>query len=314
MKKINKLFIDTDLGGDCDDVGAIALANIIKNDGKIDIIGMTYTTSLLWGPCCVDITNKYYGNKSIPIGVTKRKDYCVINTNKYAQKMVEAFNYDIQKANFMEAVELIRKTLANQEDHSVSFVCIGQLDNVSDLLDSKADKYSKLSGIELVKKKVKEFIIMGGLFKNPDEKVMFNGYEYQREYNIVCDIKSAQNFIAKVPVKVVFSDFKVGYQVFTAKPLLDKKDLTNPITFAYYHFQNKPRESWDLLAVYYACFGNDDLFKTSKNGQISILDDGTTLFNDLNSNMNHYHIRLNNSIDYIENKINNILIKGEKND
>ena len=31
MKKV--LFIDTDLGGDCDDVGAVALANIFKNNG-----------------------------------------------------------------------------------------------------------------------------------------------------------------------------------------------------------------------------------------------------------------------------------------
>ena len=32
-----KLFIDTDLGGDCDDVGALALANIFKNKGLIDM-------------------------------------------------------------------------------------------------------------------------------------------------------------------------------------------------------------------------------------------------------------------------------------
>ena len=32
-----KLLIDTDLGGDCDDVGAIALANILQNKNKVEI-------------------------------------------------------------------------------------------------------------------------------------------------------------------------------------------------------------------------------------------------------------------------------------
>ena len=64
MKKV--LFIDTDLGGDCDDVGAVALANIFKNNDIIEIAGMTHTTSLPWGPACIEIINKFYNNDSIP--------------------------------------------------------------------------------------------------------------------------------------------------------------------------------------------------------------------------------------------------------
>lgn len=309
MKEKKILFIDTDLGGDCDDVGAVALANILKNNNAIELIGMTHTTSLPWGFACIEIVNNYYGNNSIQVGATSRKNYCEANTNKYAQKMVEAFNYgSINRDKVKDSIKLIRETLIKQKDNSVTFVCIGQLNNVSDLLDSKPDEISSLTGIELVKQKVKEFVVMGGLFKNKDEKVYFGGYEYEREYNIVTDIKSSQNFIKKVPVKVVFSDFKVGYQVYTAKPLLHIKNMHHPITFSYYHFQNKPRESWDLLAVYYAAFGDDDIFKTSSNGTISILDDGETLF-DESTHSNHYYIRLNNSIKYIENKINNILME-----
>ena len=73
MKKI--LFIDTDMGGDCDDVGAIALANILKNENLIEIAGITHTTSLPWGPACIDIVNRYYGNPNILVGATKRKNY-----------------------------------------------------------------------------------------------------------------------------------------------------------------------------------------------------------------------------------------------
>ena len=51
-KEVNKklLIIDTDIGGDCDDAGALALANIFKNEGLIDLLGMTLTTSAPYGP------------------------------------------------------------------------------------------------------------------------------------------------------------------------------------------------------------------------------------------------------------------------
>ena len=95
MRKV--LFIDTDLGGDCDDVGAVALANIFKNNDVIEIAGMTHTTSLPWGPACIEIINKYYNNDSIPIGATSRKNYCVENTNKFAEKMANAFPHSLKE-------------------------------------------------------------------------------------------------------------------------------------------------------------------------------------------------------------------------
>lgn len=304
-KKI--LFIDTDLGGDCDDVGALALANILKNNKIIDIAGMTHTTSLEWGPACIDVVNKYYGNSDIKVGATKRINYCVENTNKYAEKMANAFPHSYHnRQEVIDSVKLTRKILSESEDNSITFVCIGQLADASDLLDSVADEYSPLNGVELVRQKVAEFVIMGGLFKEENEKVMFCGYEYSTEYNIVCDIPSAMNFIKKVPVRVVFSDFKVGYQIHTGGPLLEQGDMSHPVTFAYNIFQNAPRESWDLLAVWYAAVGVDDLFTLSNNGHIDILNDGTTLFNS-NIESNHYYLRLEATTDYVVDKINKVL-------
>lgn len=309
MKKV--LFIDTDLGGDCDDVGAVALANIFKNNDIIEIAGMTHTTSLPWGPACIEIINKFYNNDSIPIGATSRVNYCVENTNKFAEKMANAFSHTLKdREKVVDSVKFIRETLSNAEDNSITFVCIGQLNNASDLLDSSPDEISYLSGIELVRQKVKEFVIMGGLFKSDNEKIMFCGSEYNREYNILTDIKSAQNFIKKVPVKTIFSDFKVGYQIHTAKPLLDKKDMKHPVTFAYTLFQDCPRESWDLLAVWYAALEDETMFDVSNEGTIIIKDDAETIF-DESQRSNHYYLRLNNSIEYIVNRIDNLLDGGK---
>ena len=310
LSKKKVIFLDTDIGGDCDDAGAIALVNIFKNLGYIDVLGMTHTTSIKYGPATIDAINTYYGN-DFPIGATKRKNYCLFNTKEFTNKICNAFTHKYDNRDDIEdAISLIRRLLSTAKDNSVTFVCIGQLNNVSDLLDSRPDKYSSLSGIELVKNKVCEFVVMGGLFNESGEKIYFYNQEYKVEYNIACDIKSAQNFIKKVPVKVVFSDFLNGYQTYTGKSLLENK-LNSPVKMAYEIFINKPRESWDLLTVWYAMFGSDDIFKISCNGTINILDDGITLFDNKAKN-NHYYLRIINDNSYIENKIDNALLKGLK--
>ena len=300
------IFLDTDIGGDCDDAGAIALVNIFNNLGKINVLGMTHTTSIKYGPAAIDAINQYYGN-DFPIGATPRINHCMYDSKEFTKKICDVFShkYD-ERDKVISSVSLIRKLLSTVKDNSVTFVCIGQLNNVSDLLDSKADEYSLLTGIELVKKKINKFVVMGGLFKENNDEFIYHNIVLKSEYNIACDIKSAQNFIKKVPVKVIFSDFLNGYQIFTGKSLLES-NLDSPVKLAYQIFINKPRESWDLLTVWYAIFDNDDIFKISPNGTIKILDDGVTLF-DEKVKSNHFYLRLNAAANYVTNKIDKALI------
>lgn len=305
-----KLLIDTDLGGDCDDVGAVAMANILHNQQLIDLVGITYTTSLQWGPLCVDAINHYYGNDNIRVGATLRKNFCEENTNKYAEAMANNFYHNVKdRSELPDSVRLMREILANAEDNSITLVFIGQLNNGADLLESVGDDISPLNGVELVKQKVFEVVVMGGLFKEKDEIVYFCGYPYHTEYNIVTDLESSKKFIENVPARVVFNDFKVGYQIHTGKSLLEKKDMSHPITFSYTLFQNCPRESWDLLTVWYAALGADELFTLSNSGTVEVLDDGTTIFNE-NKNGIHYYTRLKKDVEYVENRIDYLLEGG----
>lgn len=312
------LIIDTDIGGDCDDAGALALANIFYNQNKIDILCMTFTTSSPYGPGCIDAINSYYGNH-FEIGATDRTDF-VSNHNIFQEELCKNFPndfYDLKAQKCKKAansVSLMRKKLANAQDQSVTIVCIGQLNNASDLLDSKPDEYSSLPGVDLVKKKVREFVVMGGMFKTNDEPIYFYGNEYKSEYNIVTDVKSAQNFISKCPVKVYFVDFLCGYQIKTGGSLLNQNNEANPVTIAYRLFQNSPRESWDLLTLWFAVFGKSNFFKVSKEGKISISDDGVTTFSE-NEKCHHFYLSINNTNEFIVDKIDAELIKeGKPND
>lgn len=149
---MKKIIIDTDLGSDCDDVAALALANIYETAGRCEVLGVTYTTSLPWGPIAIDAVNCYYGHK-YRIGKTKRTNFLGNeSTSKYAKELATTFaNNGIQVE---DAVTLTRTLLQAQDAKEVTLIYIGQLNNLSDLLDSNADEISDLNGVELVKQKV----------------------------------------------------------------------------------------------------------------------------------------------------------------
>lgn len=309
-----QMIIDTDIGGDCDDAGALALANIFHNSGKIEVLGMTYTTSSVYGPAVIDSINKFYGNK-FEIGQTARNNFCDVKS-KFLKEIATKFDNDyfdpktktIIKAE--SAVDLLRRKLSEANNESVSLVCIGQLNNMSDLLDSKPDCYSPLDGVSLVREKVKEFIIMGGLFPKDDKPILFENYEYKAEYNIVSALDCSRNFIKKCPTKVFFVDFLCGNKVFTGQSLFNQNNEKNPVTIAYKLFQNKPRYSWDPLTIWYATFGKCNFFKLSKEGEISIDENGITTHNP-EVKKGHYYLMIDNSVDYIAKKIDSTFTKEE---
>lgn len=311
---MKKIFIDTDLGGDCDDVGAIALLNICANKQKVEIIGMSHTTSSLYGPKCIDIINHYYG-RYIEIGVTKRSHFLDDEKyNRFAEKMVNHFGSSLPDNDQLpEAYKLMRKKLSilNKKE-KLTLVGIGQLNNFYELLNSTKDEFSELSGYELIKEKVEEVILMGGLFKDQHQDIIFEGMPYITEYNIVTDIKSAKYFIEHCPVQITFIDFLVGYQVKSFGHLVEENDLNHPVTFSYKLFSNGSRESWDPITVYYACFGKQDVFSLSERGVVLVDEYGHTTFHPQKNGL-HQYVKLNVNEAEMAKLLNDLMIsdRGE---
>jgi inosine-uridine nucleoside N-ribohydrolase len=309
---MKKIFLDTDLGGDCDDVGAVALLNIFANQKKVEIVGMTHTTSSLYGPKCIDIINRYYG-RCVSIGITKRTNFLDgSHYNKFAEKMVSYFGSNLdENEQLIEAYQLMRKALSElKEGEKLTFVGIGQLNNFYELISSKPDQYSSLSGYELIKENVEEVVLMAGLFSEESKEVIFEGQPYLREYNIVTDIASAKYFIEHCPVKITFIDFLAGYKVKTFGNMVEEGDMKHPVTYAYHLFSNGPRESWDPLAVYYACLGTHDLFTLSEKGYVTVDENGHTLFHKHESGL-HQYVKLKQSEDKIVNVLNQLMISNK---
>ena len=306
---IKKILIDTDIGGDCDDAGALALANMFMDNGDIEIVGVTFTTSCEFGPACISAINTYYGHGDIPISATSRKNFCG-KANAFQRVLATTYPnklYDVESQSTVptpDAVRFMRKTLAFS-DERIDIVCIGQLNNISDLLDSVADDISPLDGVELVAEKVGQISVMGGLFDETGDTILFHGQPYTVEYNIETDAVSARNFVTKCPAEIVFCDFLVGYNVYTGSTLLGKKK-DNPVAEAYRIFQNSPRESWDPLTLWYAVKGEDGIFSLSPFGNVTVTAEGGTKFVQ-DKNGKHRYLRLVDTEQNVAKKLDDFL-------
>lgn len=275
------VIFDTDIGNDIDDVLAFQMLHNYENKGLISIIGVTISKSNPLAVSYADGYNRFNGRDNIPVGYVfdgPNKD-----DGKYLRRtldtIIDGKKILMPKVQISEALPaaylLQRKLLATQKDSSVVLIVVGPQTNISRLLESEADEFSELNGVDLVARKVKLLVLMGGNFDTPDKKFP--------EWNIIQDINSSQVLFRKWPTKIVASGFEIGQNLlFPHQHLLN--DLPeaekHPMVVSYKLFENMPydRQTWDLTAVLYAIEHNAGLFDLSSPGTISVDEKGNTVF------------------------------------
>lgn len=265
------LMVDTDIGNDCDDAAAAALACMYEGAGLCNLLCFTVNTSDRYAPGCLDAIADSYGSRT-QIGVYKGEGFPE-NPSSYCRKVAERFGTaDLHERP--EAVTLMRSRLSDCRDGSVKIVCIGQLNNLRALLQSQADEYGA-QGAVLVREKVREVVVMGGMFGA--DCVDFFGQDYTAEYNISTAVRDSVLALQLCPVPVTFSDFLLGKDVLTLGFLV-RRAQQDPVGYAYQLFCGGDRPSWDVLTVMYAVLGEGRLFRKSEQGIVTVLPDGRTRF------------------------------------
>jgi hypothetical protein len=260
------LIIDTDMSGDVDDCGMLAIAHQLTNNGEATILAAMVNDGDPWTPACLDAINTYYGRPNIPIGVGKNLP--VTTTSPYAEAVAKSFpNRVIKHPNLPDAVSLYRQILAAQPDHSVVIVSVGFLTNIGNLLKSGPDQYSPLTGVELVNQKVSYGAIMGGIY--PQSSVP--AYNFA-EYNFTNDAPSTLEVVNNFPRPLVFDGFEIGVNILTGSGLYDPQK--NPVALAYqlYVGAGNNRNSWDPSAVFTAVRGLAGVWKAQTGGSLTITD------------------------------------------
>ncbi|AZN40299.1 nucleoside hydrolase [Paenibacillus albus] len=243
-----RILLDTDIGPDCDDVGAVAVLHALEKSGEVRIAGMTHCTSSKWGAGCLDALNTFYGRGDIPIGTLTLPGFLEEDSiyAKYNKGITLGYPNRYQQQPAPDAVDIMRKVLAEGEDGETVIVAIGPLINLMDLLESEGDQHSPLNGMQLVSAKVKSLVAMGGHFPTG------------KEWNFEMHPASAAYVVSNWPTNIVFTGFEIGAPIHTGRRLYTDLPESHPLrrSYEWYVGEGETRHSWDLTAVLYAARGH----------------------------------------------------------
>lgn len=269
-----RIIFDTDITGDVDDVLALAMCHTLADRGACDLLAVTISKiDPLTGPFA-DAVNTFYGRPDLPIGITRQAQVRPSRYLKLAdEKDGDAFRYPhdlLKNEDAPDAVELLRKTLAAQPDHSVTLIQVGLAVNVLRLAEAAPD---------LVKQKVKLLSVMAGGFQT------INHGNHYLEANVINDVPAMQKLARLWPdeVPIVWSGYEIGIAVTYPRESI-AADFGyvphHPVREAYllHSGPNHDRPSWDLTSVLYAVNPERGYFDLSPAGRVTVEDDGFTRF------------------------------------
>ena len=264
MQHHTKLIFDTDIAEDCDDVGAMAVLHALADKGELDILAMMVSMPVEYGAPALDAINTYFKRPDIPIGTLKNSQdaFGAAHLDVYNNALARKFPNDVKHAYYTpNALTLYRELLAKEPDHSVVILTVGPLTNLYHLMNSTADEYSPLNGMDLIRKKVKRFIMAGGKLPNGSS------------YNFRISPDKSEFVINNWPTEHWLVPNELGDSVFTGTEMLSKTTAENPIHVAYDLYRKAHpgwefRPSWDQMAVYIAARPRDPLFKTNTTGSV----------------------------------------------
>lgn len=284
---------DTDIGNDVDDVLALGMIHSLQSRGELELVAVTITKDSEKAAPFVDAVNTFYGRGNIPIGVADSG--ITPETGKFlglADAQADGVGYRyvhdlLREADAEPAVVLLRKTLAAAKDHSVVIAQVGFSTNLANLLRTSGDAISPLDGKQLVAQKVKLLSVMAGAFTAIDGDA---GYG---EYNVVQDLKAAQELARSWPGRIVYSGFEIGIAVpYPAESILKDYQYVahHPLAESYVLYEPPPhnRPTWDLTSVLYAIYPDRDYFGLSPSGKVDFTDKGSTRFEAVATGKHHY--------------------------
>ncbi len=267
-----RIIFDTDMGSDCDDAGALAVLHVYADRGLAEIVGCIYSSGKVpYGAGVVEAINIYYGRPEIPIGAAHDDrvgdPVDKMTAEKLARDTAAFGNTIIHSRDAHEMTVLNRRLLAEASDHSIVYLTVGHTNGFHDLLVSPPDDISPLNGQELVRRKVKRWVAMGGLGADNKEG------QYRKEWNFHANGSApyTKYLVENCPVPIVF--IATGTDVYTGKSLKTTPP-GNIVRTAYRDWLwntskktlDDQRPSWDLIAVHYAVKGLGKYLVADDNG------------------------------------------------
>ena len=294
------VIFDTDMGPDYDDVGAITLLHAFADEGQATILATIASTNYPNVTPVLSVLNTYFNRPNVPIGVPKGKAVSDKDSQHWSDTLTARYPHPIQSNNDVpDAVALYRQILARQPDHSVTIITVGFFTNLANLLTTGPDQYSKLTGKELVTRKVKNVVSMAGKFPGG------------REFNVFKDTPASQTVFADWPTPILLSGFEIGEQIHSGLPLTQNGSIQHsPVKDVFSICLPKSKEdqngrmSWDQTAVLVGVRGYNPYY-TVKSGRLTLNADGSNGWDDRGKG--HQYLVVKMPVPEVEALINNLM-------
>lgn len=274
MEKL--IILDTDMGPDCDDAGALGLLHILCQEQGAKLLAVTHCTGSPYGCGCIDAINKSFGCGDIPVGTLKSPGFLDGEEHqKYSRPIAMEYpNRFGSRGDLAEnAASVMKRALSQAADKSVTLIAIGPMTNLGALLEDGEGK-------ALVGGKVKELVCMAGCFNEGESLEV-------AEWNIQMDIPAARLVLEQWPSPVVLAPFELGADVITGVQWHNMPQK-HPVRRAYALHSPLGRSSWDLTAVWYGLRGCEPLFCLSPKGEVKLGENGRTVFSPLSTGCFRY--------------------------
>lgn len=326
-----KIILDTDPSADPDDVGCMAMLHNMASNGECEILAVINSTFYKQSPLSISAINQFYNRKAIPIGDYKGYKTKVESIKQnYDYHLSRVYPRDLKSwKDATDGVDLYREILASATDTSITIVIIGTMHNFSDLLKSQGDQFSPLTGVELVKKKVKLVVTMGGNFIDGKgfDRTNWGGSETLCSYTDWSCLNIDRNQMCRYvinhcPSPFIASGWEVGcgdyfnanYGNVMTGHTLRSLDTTHILRRSYeYHFLTRgetkdiSRHSNDQCALHYAVRGERNNYLAFTDGKITLSENGVCHW-DSTINLSQGFIQKNRDKDAIAREIESLMM------
>lgn len=268
----NNLFVMNDPEGDIDGLVGLGVALYAHRQGHIRFKHHACVSTMHWeAPATRAIIDRY----NVPANVSSYWGSSFeTSPTDWASAVYAAFGMipNDRRNKYPGTTLAVRRDLMQCADNSVVMLSAGSLGRVQDLMQSGPDIYSHMTGIQLLQRKLKRLVIMGGQFPMGVES------------NFSFDIPAAQYVLNNLPasIETILIGYDMGWDVYTGNgapagsPIrlgVDTYGAQNPA-----EMNNGERSSWDAIAMLVAIYGlNNGMFGVAQaRGRVSVDGSGSS--------------------------------------
>lgn len=239
------LIFDTDWWTDVDDACALRILLNADRSGEADVLGVCLSAVDDESYESLGKFLAYEGYSALPVGADKEgTDF--LGTPTYRKPIIEGVDAKpLTDSDVEDCVTFYRRLLAGSRK-KVDIVAVGFSNTLAKLLLSGPDRWSRRSGVELVREKVGTLYLMAGNYPEGEEHNFCLVPRSREAGAVVCE---------QWPGEIVLLGFEVGVQV-VAGGNLPHDDLLYKVMEA--HGSAAGRYMWDPLTLTIALEGSPE--------------------------------------------------------